>query len=273
MVGLFLVAVGVVTVSPLFTRRSQEPHVRYESDRFDTVFIVPMHARSLVVVAPTSDRFFRPSTTLAALIQVAYEVPAHAIVGAPEWATVDLWRVDARVGHAIAARQLPELVRHLIEDKFEVVARAEVRPMTVSALVLADVRGQLGPGLRRSSPACEIRLQRAAAARSAAAAPDPECREMSFARTPYTIAVRMRGASVAGIARYLESVHGRAIIDATGLEGWYDLDLQFRHDGNVNGDTGESLPEAVSRQLGLRLMPRQGTARMVFVESARRPDD
>jgi uncharacterized protein (TIGR03435 family) len=64
---------------------------------------------------------------------------------------------------------------------------------------------------------------------------------------------------------------GRAVIDATGLTGRFDLDLKWTPDSGPAPPDGVSLFTAIQDQLGLRLEPRTAPIEVLVIESAERP--
>jgi uncharacterized protein (TIGR03435 family) len=60
-------------------------------------------------------------------------------------------------------------------------------------------------------------------------------------------------------------------VDATGLEGRFDLDLTWTPD--LAAADGVSLFTAIQDQLGLRLEPRSVPLEVLLIESAQRPTE
>jgi uncharacterized protein (TIGR03435 family) len=77
----------------------------------------------------------------------------------------------------------------------------------------------------------------------------------------------------------------RTVIDRTGLEGNFDVDLQWMFDRSVSGAPGDfsrggpppapsdlpSLFTAIEEQLGLKLASQRGAVEMLLIERAEKP--
>jgi uncharacterized protein (TIGR03435 family) len=97
--------------------------------------------------------------------------------------------------------------------------------------------------------------------------------------------VEIQGVSTAMLAQVLAQQLGRPVIDKTGLDGFFDIRLDWATDPNFAGpgpggvrgpdigvsSTGPSLFTAVEEQLGLKLEPARGPVETVVIDSVQRP--
>ena len=75
---------------------------------------------------------------------------------------------------------------------------------------------------------------------------------------------------MATFARNLSGGSGRYIIDKTGLEGAYDLELEFTPDQSPD-TTGASLFTAMQEQLGLKLDSQRAPVEVIVIDRVERP--
>jgi uncharacterized protein (TIGR03435 family) len=197
------------------------------------------------------------------LIQQAYGVTFDRLVNLPEWAR--------RVRFDIAAVYTPpnapyaermRMLQTLLTERFALRVHPETREMSVYALVTVRPDGPFGPGLRPSSRDCSPR-------KDASGKPilNAEC---SFRITPDSI----RG-NVEWVALNLPvqlGIRDRPVIDRTGLNGRFDIDLEWLPESRT-GEPGErvSIFTALPEQLGLRLEPTKAPLEMLVVDSISRP--
>ena len=89
------------------------------------------------------------------------------------------------------------------------------------------------------------------------------------------------GVRMSDLARNLERPSERIVIDKTGLDGSWDIDLTYRFEGAIppgapppdNTPDTPSLFAAVQEQLGLKLDSRTLPVEMVVVASAEMPTE
>lgn len=176
--------------------------------------------------------------SLRDLIRLAYEVREHQIE-APGWMATEKYEIAATIPAGAERRQVPGMLRVLLEQRFRLRTHREQREMTVYALEAA--RG--GAKLTRA----------------------PEGRRGSgSARAGRVIAM---SATLAAFAELLGKAEGRAVVDRTGIEGVFDIDLKYE-DGA--GEGGPSLVAAMEEQLGLRLVRRKVGVEVLVVDGAER---
>jgi uncharacterized protein (TIGR03435 family) len=83
--------------------------------------------------------------------------------------------------------------------------------------------------------------------------------------------------SMITLAMLLSRFTGQTVLDMTGIQGTYDLKLDWTPenapkpaDSNIDGDSGPSLFAAVEQQLGLKLEVRKGPVEILVIDRAER---
>lgn len=72
------------------------------------------------------------------------------------------------------------------------------------------------------------------------------------------------------LAATLQGWIGDTVVDATGLTGLFDLNLDFSVDESASAE-GPTIFEAVQRQLGLKLEARKGPVEVVVIDHVEKP--
>jgi len=267
-IALFLVAIASASVVALHAQQASE------RTRFEVASIKQNVSNDgRVSVGARGSRYSATGVSLALLIRNAYRVQDFQIIGAPSWAESDRFDIAATMaGESNPAPTGPlELSRQalmmqaLLEERFHLVVHKEMRDMPVYALVMARADHEFGPSLRRSTDATN----------SSTVAPG---------------LIRLRGQTMPQFATALSwltntgSSLGRLILDRTGLEGCYDVDLRFTPDripnfgpgGPPQGlppiDTeGASIYSAMREQLGLKLDAQRAPVEVLVIDRVEKP--
>lgn len=221
--------------------------------------------------------------TLRRLIAIAYRMrlptDRERIVG-PSWIDEARFDVNARTPAGARTEQVPDMLRALLADRFQLAAHTETRDASVYALVRARADGQLGPQLTRSSLDCSkpgAFRSGAAAPGSAAAVETPQCGIISNVDGNGAV-MRGGGRSMADLAGNLAGRVNREVIDRTGLSGTYDFVLRWTPENfqNTAGNAGPSrdgtlIFTALQEQLGLKLEAQRGPVEFLIVDKVERP--
>jgi uncharacterized protein (TIGR03435 family) len=75
---------------------------------------------------------------------------------------------------------------------------------------------------------------------------------------------------MATLARVLRARLGRVVYDRTGIEGFFDFQVNFAPDDSVNADT-PSIFTALQEQLGLKLETQKGAVEVIIIDHAEKP--
>ncbi len=216
--------------------------------------------------------------TLRYLVQFAYstfEAPLHdfQIVGGPDWAERDRFDITAKMpGNPAPGVETANLarvmLRTLLAERFGLRVRTESRALPVYALVLHRPDGRLGPGLRPRPDSCEGVVRPRS---SEFKEPDlRDTRLCGLLRGGWGV-LNYRGVGISSLFR--PSALGgvdRIVIDHTGLQGVFDIDLTWAVDSTASPDA-PSIFTAVQEQLGLRLNPTKAPLEVLVIEGAQRP--
>jgi uncharacterized protein (TIGR03435 family) len=225
-------------------------------------FIIRMGpARGSAPPAP-SDRVEIDVITLNELIMEAYDVKDYQVIGSPDWAIPpvgDRYDIVAKTDGIATASQVREMLRTLLAERFQLKLYRETKELPVYALVVSKA------GKLREVSEAEL------AARDEARRKEQPNGGRPTAGTTATSNMFM-------LAKLIQGVVDRPVIDQTGLAGIYEyprLDWrQFgmnKRAGDVDGANGESIFGALQQQLGLKLEPRKERAEVLVIDHAQKP--
>jgi uncharacterized protein (TIGR03435 family) len=208
---------------------------------FDAASIKPNNSvrKGLVINTTKSGDFTGQNVTLRNLIAYAYHLKEFQVTGGPKWVDADYYDVIAkppRDGDLSDATNRVRM-RALLADRFQLVIHTDTKELPVYALVVA----KNGPHL-----------------------------EADKADHPRVGIERRTGAIVCGrvsmkdFAEWgLTPLLGNVVLDKTGLEGEFDLRVQYADD-----DSGPDLASALQTQLGLKLEPQKAPMPVIVVDRA-----
>lgn len=250
------------------------------------------------------------NVTVRAMLIQAFGVAEFQLVGAPAWVDSERYDILAKSPAGAVQAEFAQRYRNLILERFQVKSRRETRELPVYALVFAKADNKLGPKMLGSKSDCspegmaKMRESMNAGPVALAAAgggpgrggPMPMMPPMAPLGEP-RVCTTMRnggqtfagGATMAEIARMLQTNTGRVVLDRTGLTGRYDFDLSFTPDPGLSGrGMGGGLPtdpsapprpvdpdavtifQATQDQLGLKLESTRGPVDVVVIDSMQR---
>jgi uncharacterized protein (TIGR03435 family) len=207
----------------------------------------------------TGNRFFQNGITLCMLIRMAYDVTDIQIVGLPDWSNqlkLSAWyHVEGRAaGEApLTVEQTRAMLRTLLEDRFKLAVHREPRGVPVYALVVDK------PGHKLSTTDIDCPVTGPSARRA-----------ISF--PPGTLLSCTPQLTMAQVVFTLNRSVDRPVVDRTGLDGRYALNLKFAGtDPRAGADGLPSLFTALREQLGLRLEPQSDSVDALVIDHVEPP--
>jgi bla regulator protein BlaR1 len=260
------------------------------SDSFVQASVTPHASGKSAGIPPlTNGRFTAGDLTLKDLIRIAHASPtpllSYQVVGGPTWTDSDRFDIEAQVpadvtfGASWHPRVLA-MLRALLKDRFKLEMSTETKQFPVADLVLANSDRKLGAGLRPPAGTCVDILTNPA--------PPPEHyleRVCGFTKVaPGLLAGKQ--VAMAHLAGMLSDGMklDRVVRDRTGLEGAFDLHLEYTPDSapapNASSTPGVDPPPispalltALETQLGLRLEAKPGPVDVFVIRHAEKPTE
>ena len=257
----------------------------------------PLSQIALMLPQP-GGRLTATNTPLRMLIMAAFELKQDAqLTGGPPDLLAAKYDITAKAPVAFIGKELPQLLRTLLADRFKLKTHTETRELPLYDLVLARSDGRLGPEMKPSTSDCAKAEQVAAEQAAALAQGDvasfvgkPRACSVSTDTSggPLNLMMRGDGQEMKQIVEILSQFTGRAVRDKTGLTGRYDfamkLDLQMllalakrmganvpAAAANIPQSDGSSLTTALNEQLGLKLESTRAPVDVVVVDSVEAP--
>jgi len=204
-------------------------------------------------------RFRAVNVNVAFMISTMYRPPGGArllpsqIIGLPDWATTERYDITAKIAQEFASlttqeqfRNMSPMVQALLEDRFKLKLHHETREMPIYALVVSRP-----DRMRPTTTDCR-------------ATPD-KCRIESTAGHYSGISFNINNLLIV-----LSNAVERVVIDRTGLQGSYDIDIDWAAEP---GSDKPSIFTAVQEQLGLKLEAEKGPVDVVVVDHVERPTE
>lgn len=186
------------------------------------------------------------NVTLKRCIIGAYSVGPHQIFGGPDWLDTDRFEILAKTEQPINDDDaaLMVILKGLLAERFKLMLHRETR--TIPALVLEVAKN--GPKFEKA-----------------------ESREAvtNTSSNKTGISMEARGADMDAFARILARNTDLPVVNQTGLEGIFNLNLQWTRDST----NGPSIFTALQEQLGLRLRSQKAPVEIIVVDHAEKPSE
>jgi uncharacterized protein (TIGR03435 family) len=252
--------------------------------RFEVATVKPSGPQSQEVRVQTlpNGTLNLQGVTLSYLIQTIWFLTPDMIVGAPKWLDTDRWDITGRLPAtpgsppAMDIDSLAAMTRALLEDRFGLKTHLDER--TVPAYTLTALR----PKPQKADPANRSGCKEG----PEAGGKDPRVTTPVLSRLVACRNVTMTQFAdlLPNIANALNPLNGSirsTVLDATHLEGAWDFmlsftpSLGFAPNGTPSGTPGDlpadpngaiSLPDAISRQLGLKLGMEKRPAQVLVID-------
>ncbi|MBZ5729179.1 MAG: TIGR03435 family protein [Acidobacteriia bacterium] len=222
---------------------------------------------------------------------------AQRVRGGPEWVSSERYTIDAQTADPVANGPAPgrtpasrlmrgAMLRALLEDRFQLRTHREVEEAPMYALIVAPGGFKLHPMEEGSctpyDPSSGLRMSEVSAQSQ-----KPLCiGHVGWEGQNWTLDAA--GESLSSFAGAFSGIMGRHVFDKTGIAGLYNFHLVFGHDQNTPGDfptgfpspfppsdipPGPSVFTVIEQQLGLKLVPDQGSRGYLVIDHVERPQE
>jgi uncharacterized protein (TIGR03435 family) len=226
LVGIVVAATGVAREPVLHAQASARKTFATVSVKRSEEFINPN---------PTVEngRFVWRAAPLVLMVGFAYDASAPTIEG--KIPVEPMYDIDATFAPSATPREVQEMLKNLLIDKFALRVHTEPRTMSFFRLVPEAGGHKLGPAVNKAIESHGIRVGQGRFVGS--------------------------GVTLAQIARTLAGSLKQPVLDATGIAGIFDVDVV-----DTNPASLRTFVEGVPRQLGLKLEPATGKVDVLIID-------
>jgi bla regulator protein blaR1 len=204
------------------------------------------------------------NSSLKFCIETAWNLRDFQVSGATGWIAAERYDIEAVAGSPFKKGEYRTMLQALLVDRFGLVIHREKQDKEGFALVIGRSNPKLPPP-----------------------AEDPD---IMFSRTPSgDRTLKAKSATLQQLAEALSSTLGAPVVDRTGIEGQFDLSLQWTPDPESSPRTlksgepapppppdalsGPSLFTALQQTLGLKLERQKAPVEVVVIDHASRPSE
>ena len=203
--------------------------------------------------------------TLGDLLELAYHLESFQITGGPSWLNSARYDISATAkGDAVTAEQQRQMIQNLLADRFKVVVHREIKQLPIYELTVTKSGSKLSGAETGSCPDPPV--------------PSNPCGGFRISNRSLMTGNKV---TVVQLAADLSFLLGRLVVDKTGINGIFDIRLEWTPDPNLGkasgdaeprpGSDGPSIFTAVQEQLGLKLESRRGPAEILVIDRAEKP--
>jgi uncharacterized protein (TIGR03435 family) len=195
-------------------------------------------------------RIYGYNVTLKRCIMGAYAVGPNQIIGGPDWLDSERFEITAKAEEAVSDRILMTMLQTLLTERFKLALHREVKPTDAYVLELRNNAPKLEKGDGQGATTNNGRGH-----------------------------IVATNASMDRFAEILSRQMDRPVMNHTGLEGVFNLTLQWTPDGTkpVKPEDGAAIEgpsvfTAVEEQLGLRLRAQKVPVEVLVIDHAEKPE-
>ena len=201
-----------------------------------------------------SGRYDLRNATMLDMIATAYNVNVEAVIGGPNWLGRDRFDVVAKAPQTTSQENVRLMLQDLLAQRFGLAAQKDNRELPGVALTVASGKHKMKEG-GGGGGTCEPKPQ----------TPEP-------GTIPYQVA-SCRNVTMDSFAEQIRFMAGayveRPVTNLTGLTGGFDFEFKWTGRAQLAqaGADGISYPDALEKQLGLKLEPKAISQPVLVVTS------
>jgi uncharacterized protein (TIGR03435 family) len=189
------------------------------------------------------------NVTVTDCVRNAFGVQRYQIVGGPDWLRSDRYDIIAKAPSPPTPKaQLMLMLQTLLEERFKLKTHLELRDLPIYALVV----GKHGPRLKPGKADGNTEIGGAGHL------------------------IDSRGMTMQALAGFLSQItqgSGRPVVDRTGLDGVFDITLDFVPDDLAVDNNSDPNVFAALQALGLKLEPQKSPFEVRAIDHIERPSE
>jgi uncharacterized protein (TIGR03435 family) len=204
--------------------------------------------------------------SISGLITTAFDIRDYQL-SAPDFTKNTRFDVSAKIAAGATKEQFRQMLQNLLAERFKMTFHRDKKEMPVLNLVVA----KSGPKFKESAPV-EVAPDDDAPRNSGPPKKDangfpilPKGKGMSMSISNDRAAMRSSDEAMSDFAGALSNQLRQPVIDATGLNGKYDIAMTWVP-GDSPDNPGPTIYTALQEQLGLKLESKKGSVDIVVID-------
>src|SRR5262245_5803585 len=183
--------------------------------------------RARISGTPASGRLVITGMTVKEVIQGAYGIQSFELLNVDSPVLNQRIDIEAKAERPVmSVADMQQMLQPLLAERFKLKVHREMREMNALVLVLSNKDGRLGPKMKKSDAACDAlgtAITRFVLTPASPPADRPVCGYLPSG-VGRIVGIGLDMPAVIGL---LAPSQGRPIIDQTGLQGRFDIDLTY----------------------------------------------
>ena len=236
---------------------------------FEAADIHPSQSLTQVARGPfiNGTRYDLRTATMVELIVKAYDVPPDKVLEGPSWLEYDRFDVSALMPPKTSAADAKLMLQALLVDRFGLAFRKEQRPLPAYVLTAPKGKQKLNASDGSGDTGCRVNLDQPRPADIAGGAPP----SLAASYTCKNMTMEAFAQQMGSMLLAQQFVGTNPVQDKTGIEGKWDFNFKYTLPINGGSGDGTTLPDALDKQLGLKLEQQTISLPVIIVEKANKP--
>ncbi len=210
-------------------------------------------------VSRTPARINFQAATVEEIIAFAYGFPVNRIEGRPQWVKEDPYDISATSSSPTSLAEQKRMLQALLAERFGLVVHRASKDGPVYALVAGTK-----PNLTVAKESGEFEIAQFS-------------QKFTFNKDS-TMSLTFTGkhVSMTDLADWLSGPLGRPVLNKTGIEGLFDVELSgppVQRTGETTVNASDQLMPAIRNQLGLGLESQRGLVETLVIEHIQKPSE
>jgi uncharacterized protein (TIGR03435 family) len=221
---------------------------------------------------------------LKEMIVLAWRIQPFQISGGPGWFESARYDISAKPEDGAKRTDIPLMLQGLLADRFQLKFHREAKEAPIYGLVLSNKDGKLGARLvaAKEGSCTPIDPTRPPPPPEPGKPPSLGCGGMIMGRG----AVMATSVPLSQLPPVLSRILGRMVVDKTGLNGNFDINLEWTPDESQalqfqpegprpppSDAAGPTIFTALQEQLGLKLESQKGPVDMFVIDRVEKPSE
>jgi len=191
----------------------------------------------------------------------------------PQWSRMGNFAINVKIPPNTSVGTCRKMLQNFLAERFHMVTAVEIRDVQRYHLKVAKSGLKLKPvDDPPTDPNANFSLSVKDGLELVSFRGAPMSRVLTTISANAILDARARSLRIAGVVNdpsfHLAGVN--SVIDETGLRGYYDGEFRFAVTASLHDEFAESLPDALSRQLGLTLELRKAPGKVLVIRSSDR---